>query len=284
MVGAASRAGSWPARHSGGLQTFPFMVRNGEVARRPTSAPSTATRACPRHLTLLGCWGHAALTAELIASSIAPLEAAGRGRAMATPRVDRRLAAIWPPTWSATRGSWSRRGARSPAEGAPQDCIDPMIAEHRGRIVKLTGDGVLVEFASVVDAVRCAVEIQQRHGRAQRRGAARTSGSIPHRHQSRRRDRRGDGDIFGDGVNVAARLEAARRARWHLRLRHGPRTDRRASSTSPSRIIGEQRLKNIARPVRVYRRPSPAPGARPARRPLCRCPTSPRSPSCRSRT
>src|SRR5260370_23945069 len=87
------------------------------------------------------------------------------------------------------------------------ELVDPKIAEHRGRIVKTTGDGVLVEFASVVDAVRCAVEVQQ---------------AMPARHTDVAADNRiefriginlgdviveGD-DIYGDGVNIAARLEA----------------------------------------------------------------------------
>ena len=87
------------------------------------------------------------------------------------------------------------------------ELIDPKIAEHRGRIVKTTGDGLLVEFASVVDALRCAVEVQ--------RGMAERNAGVP---ADRRIEFRiginlgdiivEDDDIFGDGVNVAARLEA----------------------------------------------------------------------------
>jgi class 3 adenylate cyclase len=88
-----------------------------------------------------------------------------------------------------------------------RDLGDPKIAEHRGRIVKTTGDGLLVEFASVVDPVRCAVELQ-------RQMAARNAATPAER---RIEFRMGinvgdiiieDGDIFGDGVNIAARLEA----------------------------------------------------------------------------
>src|SRR5208283_5118681 len=87
------------------------------------------------------------------------------------------------------------------------DLIDPTIALHRGRVVKRTGDGALVEFRSVVEAVRCAVEIQD--------GMAERNGGLP---QERRIEFRigvhlgdvveeADGDLMGDGVNIAARLE-----------------------------------------------------------------------------
>jgi hypothetical protein len=117
--------------------------------------------------------------------------------------------------------------------------IDPKIAEHQGRIVKTTGDGLLVEFASVVDAVRCAVEIQ--------RAMAERNADLP---PDRRIDFRiginlgdvivdGD-DIFGDGVNVAARLEDLGRAWRHLRLAHRARS--RAGQA-------ELRLRGFGRPA-----------------------------------
>src|SRR5216683_8272378 len=85
--------------------------------------------------------------------------------------------------------------------------FDPKIAEHGGRIVKTTGDGLLAEFPSVVDAVRCAVELQR--GMAERNAAV----PIPERIEFRVGINLGDiiveeSDIFGDGVNIAARLEA----------------------------------------------------------------------------
>jgi len=131
-----------------------------------------------------------------------------------------------------------------------RELVDPKIAEHKGRLVKTTGDGLLVEFASVVDAVRCAAELQ--------RVTIDREAGMP---QDRRiRFRIGinlgdviieDGDIFGDGVNVAARLEAlaepgglciSRTVRDHIR-------DKLAYAFQD---LGEQAVKNIARPVRVY--------------------------------
>jgi adenylate cyclase len=87
------------------------------------------------------------------------------------------------------------------------ELIDPKIAEHRGRIVKTTGDGLLVEFTSVVDALRCATEVQNGMAEGNARMAAEK------RIEFRIGIHQGDivvedGDIFGDGVNVAARLEA----------------------------------------------------------------------------
>jgi adenylate cyclase len=128
-----------------------------------------------------------------------------------------------------------------------RELIDPKIAEHRGRLVKTTGDGLLVEFGSVVDAV----EVQ--------RGVAGRNVGVPS--DSRIEFRIGinggeivveDGDIFGDGVNVAARLEG-------LAEPGGICVSARVQEDAAGRLdltfedIGEQQLKNIARPVRVYR-------------------------------
>src|SRR5438552_10510943 len=98
-------------------------------------------------------------------------------------------------------------GTLSALKELRRELADPKISEYRGRIVKTTGDGLLAEFASVVDAVRCAVEIQ-------REMAGRNAGVPPDlRIEFRVGINLGDiiseeGDIFGDGVNVAARLEA----------------------------------------------------------------------------
>src|SRR6478735_7038539 len=85
--------------------------------------------------------------------------------------------------------------------------VDPTIAKHRGRIVKTTGDGMLIEFASAVDAARCAIEIQR--GMPERNADAPRDRCIEFRMGINIGDVIFDGDdIFGDGVNVAARLEA----------------------------------------------------------------------------
>jgi adenylate cyclase len=123
-------------------------------------------------------------------------------------RVERRLMAIL----AADVADYSRlmgvdeEGTLAQLKAHRHALIDPKISEHRGRIVKTTGDGALVEFASIVDAVRCAIEVQ--HGMVER------NAEVP---QEKRIEFRiginvGDiiidgGDIFGDGVNVAARLE-----------------------------------------------------------------------------
>src|SRR5215470_16131759 len=172
---------------------------------------------------------------------------------MSGVRVDRRLAAIL----AVDVAGYSRlmeadeEGTLAALRAIRRELGDPKIAEHRGRIVKTTGDGLLVEFASVVDAVRCAVEIQ--------RDMAERNVDVP---PERRIEFRiginvGDviideSDIFGDGVNVAARLEAlaepggicvSRMVREQVR-------DKLALSFAD---MGEQQVKNIARPVRAYR-------------------------------
>jgi adenylate cyclase len=130
------------------------------------------------------------------------------------------------------------------------ELIDPTIAEHRGRIVKTTGDGLLVEFSSVVDALRCATQWQ--HGMGERSAA-----TGDHRIEFRIGVHQGDivvedSDIFGDGVNVAARLEG-------LAEPGGICVSARVQEDVAGRLdltfddTGEQTLKNIARPVRVYR-------------------------------
>jgi adenylate cyclase len=104
------------------------------------------------------------------------------------------------------------------------EIIDPKITEYRGRIVKTTGDGLLVEFSSVVDALRCATEWQR--GMHERNAAARGDNRIEFRIGIHQGDIVvEDDDIFGDGVNVAARLEGFGRTWRNLRIR--PRSGRR---------------------------------------------------------
>ena len=130
--------------------------------------------------------------------------------------------------------------------------IDPAIAEHRGRIVKTTGDGLLVEFASVVDALRCANEVQCQM--AERNAAAPGDNRIEFRIGINVGDIVvEDGDIFGDGVNVAARLEG-------LADPGGICVSARVQEDAAGKLdiafddLGASRgLKNIARPVRFYR-------------------------------
>jgi adenylate cyclase len=168
-------------------------------------------------------------------------------------RVERRLAAIL----AADVAGYSRlieadeEGTLGRLKALRAEVIDPKIAGHHGRIVKTTGDGLLVEFASVVDALRCAAEMQA--------ALAESNASVP---PDRRIEFRiginvgdivvEDGDIFGDGVNVAARLEG-------LAEPGGICISARVREDAVGRLdlafedMGEQALKNIARHVRAYR-------------------------------
>ena len=132
-----------------------------------------------------------------------------------------------------------------------RELIDPTIAGHRGRLVKTTGDGLLVEFASAVDAVRCAVEIQR--GMAERNEAVPSEQRIEFRIGINVGDIIGvGGDIYGDGVNVAARLEAMSEPGgiYVSRAVRDPVRDKLAFSFED---LGEMTAKNIARPIHVFR-------------------------------
>jgi adenylate cyclase len=145
-----------------------------------------------------------------------------------------------------------RRGRHpSSTEGYPGRGDDPAIAAHNDRLVRTAGDGLLVEFGSVVDALRCATEMQA--------GSARRNTTVPadKRIEFRIGINMGDivvedGDIFGDGVNIAARLEA-------LAQPGGICVSARVQEDAAGKLdlafedLGEQALKNIARPVRTYR-------------------------------
>jgi TolB-like protein/class 3 adenylate cyclase/lipopolysaccharide biosynthesis regulator YciM len=127
--------------------------------------------------------------------------------------------------------------------------VDPKIAEHRGRIVKTAGDGMLVEFPSVVDAVRCAVEVQR--GMLDREWQIAEDQRIRFRVGVNLGDIIIDGgDIFGDGVNVAARLEALAEP-GGICMSRTVRNQVRDKLPYSFEDMGEQSVKNIARPVRV---------------------------------
>jgi adenylate cyclase len=167
--------------------------------------------------------------------------------------MDRRLAAIF----AADVAGYSRligadeEGTLERLKAHRRELIDPKIAEHQGRIVKTTGDGVLVEFASPVKAVRCAIEVQ--HGMLDR------NADVPReqRIEFRIGINLGDviveeGDIYGDGVNVAARLEGIAEP-GAVYVSRAVRDFVRDQPEIVLEDLGEKPLKNIAKPVRVFR-------------------------------
>jgi len=129
--------------------------------------------------------------------------------------------------------------------------VEPKIEEHQGRVVKNTGDGLLAEFPSVVDAVRCAVEVQR--GMIDREPMVSDERRIRFRIGVNLGDviAEEDGDIFGDGVNVAARLEALAEP-GGICVSGTVRDQVRDRLPYALDDMGEQSVKNIARPVRVY--------------------------------
>jgi adenylate cyclase len=132
-----------------------------------------------------------------------------------------------------------------------RELLDPKIAEHRGRIVKTTGDGALVEFASVVDAVRCAVAVQQ--AMAERNTGVGADNRIELRIGINLGDVIVEGDdLYGDGVNIAARIEALADA-GGVFVSNTVYEHVRDRLPLVFEDLGEQQVKNIARPVRVYR-------------------------------
>src|SRR5215471_13656778 len=164
----------------------------------------------------------------------------------------RRLAAIL----AADVAGYSRlmeadeEGTLTRLKGIRSELIDPQIAVHHGRIVKTTGDGLLVEFGSTVDALRCAGEVQAQM--AERNAAVTPESRVELRIGIHQGDIVvEDGDIFGDGVNIAARLEG-------LAQPGGVCVSARVQEDVAGKIdlsfedLGEQQLKNIARPVHVY--------------------------------
>jgi adenylate cyclase len=172
---------------------------------------------------------------------------------LSSEHVERRLAAIL----AADVAGYSRlmgadeEGTLARLKALRKTLIDPRIAEHRGRIVKTTGDGLLIEFASAVDAGRCAFEVQ--------RGMAGQNTAVP---QHLRIEFRigihvgdiiiDDNDIFGDGVNIAARLEGIAEP-GGVCISDDAHRQIRGKVDNPFEDIGLQALKNIAEPMRVWK-------------------------------
>jgi adenylate cyclase len=172
---------------------------------------------------------------------------------LATGRVERRLAAIL----AADVAGYSRlmgadeEGTLARLKALRRELADPKIKEHRGRIVKTTGDGLLIEFASVVDAVRCAVEVQREM--AEQNADVPSDRRIEFRMGINLGDIMKDGrDIYGDGVNVAARLEALAEP-GGICVSRVVRDQVRDKLAFSFEDMGEQQVKNIARPIRVHR-------------------------------
>jgi adenylate cyclase len=175
-----------------------------------------------------------------------------QGHSLTGERAERRLAAVL----AADVAGYSRlmgadeEGTLARLKVVRKTLVDPVIASHRGRIVKTTGDGILVEFASAVDAVRGAVDVQ--------RGMAKQNDSVP---QGQRIEFRigihvgdimiDDGDIFGDGVNIAARLEGIAES-GGICISGAAYDQVRDKLPFPFVDLGDQSLKNIARAVSVY--------------------------------
>src|SRR3954469_23514931 len=131
------------------------------------------------------------------------------------------------------------------------DLIDPIIAVHNGRVIKRTGDGALVEFRSVVDAVRCAIEVQ--NGMVERNAGLAPERRIEFRVGIHLGDvvEESDGDLMGDGVNIAARLEGIAKP-GSICLSEDAYRQVRARLDLAISDLGSTQLKNISEPIRVY--------------------------------
>src|SRR6516162_2174298 len=130
------------------------------------------------------------------------------------------------------------------------EVIDPAVGGHNGRIVKTTGDGLLIEFGSTVDALRCATQVQA--AMVERNASTAPDNRIEFRIGIHQGDITAeDGDIFGDGVNIAARLEAIATP-GGICVSARVQEDAAGKLDLGFRDLGEQRLHNIARPVRAY--------------------------------
>jgi TolB-like protein/Tfp pilus assembly protein PilF len=172
---------------------------------------------------------------------------------MASDPVKRRLAAIL----AADIAGYSRlmgtdeEGTLARLKSYRSELIDPKNKQHRGRIVKTTGDGILIEFPSVVDAVRCAIEVQQ--GMMERNAQVPEEKRIEFRVGINLGDVMVEGrDLYGDGVNIAARLETLA-VPGGICISETVLNHARDKVAFETEDAGEQTLKNIGRPVHVYR-------------------------------
>ncbi|MGO8916630.1 MAG: adenylate/guanylate cyclase domain-containing protein [Stellaceae bacterium] len=172
---------------------------------------------------------------------------------MASDQVKRKLAAIL----AADIAGYSRlmgadeEGTLARLKAYRSELIDPKNKQHRGRIVKTTGDGILIEFPSVVDAVRCAIEVQQ--GMLERIAQVPQDKRIEFRIGINLGDVMVEGrDLYGDGVNIAARLEALAEP-GGICISETVLNHARDKVSFEVEDAGEQTLKNIARPIHVYR-------------------------------
>ena len=172
---------------------------------------------------------------------------------MAAPRVDRRLAAILAAdvVGYSRLVEWDEAGTLQRFKTHRKEFVEPLVAEHGGRVVKLMGDGILCEFPSVVDAVQCAVLIQK--------GMAEREVDVPEDQKIRLRIgiNLGDvvheeGDLYGDGVNIAARLEQLAEP-GGIAISGTAHDQLQGKLGCGFAFLGEQQVKNIERPVRVYR-------------------------------
>src|SRR5437867_1914649 len=171
---------------------------------------------------------------------------------MAEERAQRRLAAVL----AADVVGYSRlmeqdeSGTMAALKARRREVLEPLVARHRGRIFKVTGDGVLVEFASAVNAVECAVELQ--------RGMVAANSGLPEDHQIVLRIgvNLGDvmvegGDLYGEGVNVASRLEGSA-GPGEICISAKVHDEIRRKLALACDDLGERQFKNIATPVRVF--------------------------------
>ena len=169
---------------------------------------------------------------------------------MTNARVQRRLAAVLAADvvgYSRLMG-FDEVGTLAALKAHRREVVEPAIAEHHGRIVKTTGDGMLVEFASVVDAVTCAMTVQSKMAERNEGAVVKINFRIGINVGDIIID---DNDIFGDGVNVAARIESECEP-GGVCLSDGAFDQIRGKTGFAFDDLGEKSLKNIDRPMRLY--------------------------------